>query len=114
MAVDRDIAPTHEAPGIVGKHINAGVALQQLLGQPSHLCKFREVRHEMIHAQTRGDGGCFRSDRPTTTTFSPLRLSLSAAAAPMPSLAPVMTTVRHDIGVSFQACLTVVSLLLLA
>src|ERR1700676_1866352 len=36
----------------------------------------------------------FCGERPTTTTFSPLLRSLFAAAAPRPSLAPVMTMVR--------------------
>ena len=37
MAVDGDLAPSHVAAGIVGQHIDAGVGLQQLLGQPPHL-----------------------------------------------------------------------------
>jgi hypothetical protein len=39
----------------------------------------------------------FCGERPTTTTFSPLLLSRFAAAAPRPSLAPVMTIVRPAI-----------------
>src|ERR1700733_1511766 len=38
-------------------------------------------------------------ERPTTTTLSPLRLSRRAAAAPMPSLAPVMTIVFDVISI---------------
>src|SRR5213595_1511019 len=36
----------------------------------------------------------FSPERPTTTTRSPARVRVRAAAAPMPSLAPVITMVR--------------------
>src|SRR5689334_20083823 len=36
----------------------------------------------------------FSAERPTTTTCSPALASVRAAAAPMPSLAPVITMVR--------------------
>ena len=45
----------------------------------------------------------FSGDRPTTTTRCPSLVSLRAAAAPIPSLAPVMTIVFSFLATLYPA-----------
>jgi hypothetical protein len=83
-----------DQPGVVDQDVDPRVPGCHLPGELANLIEMREVGDVPLRAQFAGDCAGFAADRPTTTTAAPRSLSDRAAAAPMPSMAPVTTIVQ--------------------
>jgi hypothetical protein len=81
-----------DQPGVVDQDVDPRVPGCQLPGELANLIEMREVGDVPTRAQSAGDCAGFRGRSPATA--APRSLSDRAAAAPMPSLAPVTTIVQ--------------------
>src|ERR1035437_5437774 len=92
VAVAGQRARTHDAAGVVREDIDSRKMVVKLAPQRSNVIESREVGDEERTVELIGDGPrlVWRGPSPMTT-WCPSAFARRAAAAPIPSLAPVMT-----------------------
>ena len=94
-AVDGDGALAHDPAGVVGQHVDAGVGLLESSASARTCARSAKSATWNGAPSSSATAAVFSGDLPTMTTSWPAALRVRAAAAPIPSLAPVMTIVRE-------------------